>query len=268
MAASVPRTGATHPAGRLAATSAWGDGFASDSLRDMARVRHWDELHPDEHAFLHPALLPMHGEIPEPVVRRLTSAVAVRTWRHSVLAGVPVQRRATPLAEHWDWYAPSLIPLVAWRRLGWGQASPARLARDAYVLDHLSGVLRDIRCSKPTFTRHSEAVVAFGAGFHPGYIWGESAMAPERGLVAAWLGHVDRGRKAYMPPAVAESLADIHYAGRDADIVAMCGGMRGLQRFARAAQARLAGRDAAFSFPFALARRSSSDKSKASFRGI
>ncbi len=231
-----------HAAGRAAARTPWGDDFQMDGVAALWRVRHWEEVAPDEHALLFPRLVPSDGRLPPHLLARLASAVRVGGWRASRLVrGAPL-RDGDARSEHADWHAPSTLPLALWRALGRGPAAPDVLLRDGRVLATLRAILEELDGGhlRPR-SDEDEVILAFGAGFHPAYLWPEAACVPERGLTAAWLGHVARGRSALMPTSVAEHLLASGDATSDPSLTGVCGGGTLAPSLVRAARRRVAG---------------------------
>ena len=237
MAASVPATGQRASGSRTSAKP-WGDGFSADGLPALARVADLGALDPDEMAALHPALAARGAPaLAPPLAARFSEASAVRDARLSFL------RHVGPLhPRHADWFAGGAARLAIPRWLGTGPASPVALAREAALCGAFGDLARAARSGTlPPYDPAIEALSAFCSGIHPGYAWAESACAPARGYTAAWLGIVCRGRSAYMPPAVAEHLADGEGL-LDPDLVALAGEAL-LRRMSGAARRRIDGED-------------------------
>lgn len=235
---------------QLAATL-WGDGFAGDTLRDFWTAREWDLCSPDEYILLFPGLVPPAGEFPGPLWRHLETCVAVRAWRLARLDahGEPpsLQSRVPDGADQrqQDWFAAD--DAVTWllRRVGLLHPASVRLDTERKLLAFLDGVLSGIQCRRlPAWDEPSEALLAFGAGIHPAYLWPQAAVSHARGTAAGWLGHLDRGRTALMPMIVAEYVLDALGGGPSSDrqLIGLVGDANlGLLR--HAARRRAAGQD-------------------------
>lgn len=241
-----------HP--RPAAAALWGDGFSGDGLRDLWAVRHWDGCAPDEYILLFPRLVGRAGVLPPVLRARLEACVAVRAWRLGRLegSGPPLLRsRPRPLDEparhHGDWFADDGAVTCLLRRLGLLRTAPERLAAERATLAGLDALLADLDAGRvPGFDEERAALLAFGAGIHPAYLWPEAAAAPARGVVAGWLGHLDRGRTALMPMMVAEYVLEVlGTGGADPRLLALAGGTANLATLTRAARRRVAGHDPA-----------------------
>lgn len=232
----------------------WGDGFAGDGFPAVCSMTEWDGCSPDEYAILFPRLLPTDGRLPAPLRRHLEACVA---WRASRLApalpGFAIRSRV-PAAVDGPRDGSADDGAVTWllRRMGMLRTSPERVAAERRLLALLDALLDDVqRGVAPAWSEDREAWFAFGSGIHPAYLWAESAGSPDRGCAAAWLGHLDRGRTALMPPAVADYLTDavLHPSHpRDRVLAAMVGASGDARRLRRAAALRLAGRDPAVAF--------------------
>ncbi len=150
---------------------------------------------------------------------------------------------------HRAWFADDGAVACLLRQMGLLRTSPERLASERRLRALLDDTLRQIqRGLIPAWTEDRDAWFAFGSGIHPAYLWPESAIAPARGCTAAWLGHLDRGRTALMPEAVAEYLLDAVLDGSragDRSLTAMVGSVEDARRLRRAATKRLAGGDPA-----------------------
>lgn len=246
MPGSVPVTGPVRRPHRSTA-GVWGDGFSSDGAIALGRVRDLASLDVDELAVLHPALASRGSPCLAPLlVCRLATAVAVREGRLAFLRGQGVLH-----PNHADWFAHGRRTLAACRAAGIGPAHPAAASREGALVDALHALSSCAsRGSLPPWSASAEAVLGFGSGIHPGYAWPESAVTHGRGYSAAWLGIVARGRRAYMPPAVAEFMAD-DAVFRDKDLVSLVG-MPALARMNSAAARRLDGEDGVCGLPSVL----------------
>lgn len=232
----------------------WGDGFAHDTLQDLWAVRDWSLCCPDEYIFMFPRLIPRTGELP-PVLRdHLTNGVAARAWRLSRLddhdAPVPLRSRL-PVAgdgaeHHRDWFADDGALTCLLRRMGLLHTAPGRVQGERRLLATLDLLLADIQAARrPPWDETNEVLLAFGAGIHPGYLWPEATAQPARGLVAGWLGHLDRGRSALMPMAVAEYLLDAFApdASPDPGMAVIADHVTEIALLRKAARRRAAGHD-------------------------
>lgn len=237
-----------------AASTPWGDGFAHDTLRDLWTVRDWSLVSPDEYVFLFPRLIPSGGKLPPVLLDHLADCVAARAWRLSRFDGraapVPLRSRLPEHGadRHRGWFADAGALTCLLRRLGLLHTAPGRVQGERRLLAALDLVLADVQAGRrPAWDGTSEVFLAFGAGIHPGYLWPEATANPCRGLAAGWLGHLDRGRSALMPMAVAEYLLDALAleASFDPEMVAVAGDPGDVAILRRAARRRAAGHDSA-----------------------
>ncbi len=201
----------------------WGEGFAADGLGALAAVRDWDLCTPDEFVFPFPLLIAGDGVLPAVLLAHLEAAVAAR--RPSAA------RRAGPALSK----------------------TPEETARERMIDATLSAILLDARRGRrPARQEGSDAVLAFGAGLHPAYLWAETLLAPERGIAAGWLGHLDRGRPALMPPVVAEYVSDALGGDggpvKDALLRELVGCKRRMDQVRQTARRRLRGLDPVLRF--------------------
>ncbi len=237
----------------------WGDGFADDGFMAARAMARWEDCSPDEYVLLFPKLLPADGRLPAALRAHLEACVAVRAWRLARLdpaTSAPHLRARAPAVAaadlHGAWFADDGAVTCLMRRVGLLHTSPQRVAAERDLLALLDGVLDAVqRGLCPAWSEDREAWLAFGSGFHPAYLWPESAIAPARGCAAAWLGHLDRGRTALLPEAVAEYLVDAVLdpsRPRDRALAAMVATPGNARRLRAAAAARLAGRDPAVRF--------------------
>ena len=252
-----PRPGPAPLAGRSipAAATLWGDGFADDRLRDLWAVRDWDHCAPDEYVLLFPRLIPRAGEVPAILRAHLEACVAVRAWRIARLDGrgvVPALRSHLPALvdaaqRHGDWFADDNAVTCLLRRLGLLRTSPERVEAERAMLHGLDALLAEIQADRvPVWDEAAGTLLAFGAGIHPAYLWLEAAALPARGVVAGWLGHLDRGRTALMPLVVAEYVLDAFRANAvEPQLLDLAGGGANLSTLLRAARRRVAGHDPA-----------------------
>jgi len=233
----------------------WGDGFAHDTLCDLWAVRDWDLCSPDEFIFLFPRIIPQAGEFPPALRAHLECCVAVRAWRLVKLdprGATYLLRSHKPdpdegARHHGDWFADDDAVTCLLRGVGLLRTPPERLEAERAMLVFLDTVLYDIQGGRlPARNEASEALLAFGAGIHPAYLWPEAAVPHARGTVAGWLGHLNRGRTALMPTVVAEYVLDALDCGGatiDRQLVGLAGGSAGLGLLLRAARRRSAGHD-------------------------
>ena len=138
------------------------------------------------------------------------------------------------------------------RRLGLLHTAPGRVQGERRLLGALDLLLADVQAGRrPAWDEASEVLLAFGAGIHPGYLWPEATACPARGLAAGWLGHLDRGRSALMPSAVAEYLLDAFGPGASPDhgMAAISGDSADVALLLRAARRRLAGQNPSVRLP-------------------
>lgn len=229
---------------RAAPSTLWGDGFVSDGLAALASVRSWQLISPDEYVLLFPRLIELG--IPTVIRSAIEKGVAVRAWRMTRLdASSPALRLQSrlPVADaesshHRDWFADETAAVHLLRRVGLLRVVPSRRSAERSVLTVLDRVLHAIqRGEEPRWSQEAEALLAFGAGVHPAYVWPEAALSHARGTTAGWLGFLDRGRPALMPLVVAEYLTD----ELDPHFMELAGGPRIMERLREAARRRLAG---------------------------
>lgn len=222
----------------------WGDGFARDGLHDLWAVRDWSLCSPDEYILLFPRLIPAAGDLPPVLRAHLEGCVRARASRLARLDGVAPALRSsaaatgTSEAAHRDRFA---------GRAGLPHIAPGRVAAERGLLSFLDGLLAGVQARRaPVWDEASEALLAFGSGIHPAYLWPEAAVSPARGITAGWLGHLDRGRRALMPLVVAEYVLDAldEGAGRDRLLLDLAGSAIDLDLLRRAARRRWSGRDA------------------------
>jgi hypothetical protein len=87
----------------------------------------------------------------------------------------------------------------------------------------------------------------FLTGLHPAYVWPEAECLPCWGATAAWLGEWSRRGRAFLPPEVAEYLADVlerrgrRMVLRDASLADLIPDEAAASRLLKAAERRLAG---------------------------
>lgn len=235
------RTGIrTRPAPPAAATL-WGDGFSEDGVIALASVGSWDRCSPDELVFPFPRLIARDGALPAALLAHLEAAASARGLR----LAAAVQRARADAPDR-------AVPF--WRRAGRSfRALRDDVARERLICDTLHAVLRDARDERQPARREGCAtLVAFGAGLHPAYLWPETLGAPEHGITAAWLGHLDRGRPALMPLVVAEYVSDALGGGgatvEDVLLVELVGCPRRMDRVRDTAQRCLRGLDPVLRF--------------------
>ncbi len=235
-------------------TTLWGDGFDGDTLHDLWAVRDWSLCSSDEYILLFPRLVSRAGEFPPALRVHLESCISARAWRLARLEarGTPVPVRShlpdrdKDAARHRDWFADDDAVTCLLRRIGFLRTAPGRVDAERQLLIFLDGLLFEIqRHRKPAWNACSEALLAFGAGIHPGYLWPEATVSPIRGAVAGWLGHLDRARTALMPLSVAEYVIDALHGGMSSDrqLVELSGGIGSVALLRRAAFRRFAGGD-------------------------
>ena len=233
----------------------WGDGFAGDGFAASRSVAAWDDCSSDEYAMLYARLVPSDGRVAPALLAHLETCVALRAWRLARLdpaMAAPDVRSRVPAGTaelHRAWFADDGAVACLLRQMGLLRTSPERLASERRLLALLDDTLCQIqRGLVPAWTEDGDVLFAFGSGIHPAYLWPESAIAPARGCTAAWLGHLDRGRTALMPEAVADYLLDAVLDGSraaDRSLAAMVGSVDNARRLRRAATKRLAGGDPA-----------------------
>lgn len=238
-----------------ASAALWGDGFADDRLSDLWAVRDWDRCATDEYILLFPRLVPRAGEVPAALRAHLETCVAVRAWRLSGRdgrGGAPVLCSRLPdpaggARHHGDWFARDNAVTGLLRRLGVLRAAPGHVAAEVAILHALDALLAEIQDGRvPGWDEAGGTLLAFGAGIHPAYLWHEAAAVPARGVVAGWLGHLDRGRTALMPLVVAEYVLDaLREGAADRQLLRLAGGERNLATLLRAARRRSDGHDPA-----------------------
>ena len=239
--------------------SLWGDGFAGDGFAVARSMTGWDSCSPDEYAMLFPRLVPTDGVLPAVLRAHLEACVAVRASRLSRFGPVPPTQAlrsrvpaATAAALHLAWFPGDGLVERLLRRLGLHRTSPEQVGEEGRILLSLVDTLDGIRRgAPPAWSEDREAWFAFGSGIHPAYLWAESALSADRGCTAAWLGHLDRGRAALMPQAVADYLSDVVLdpsRPRDRTIAAMVGGEANMHQLREAVARRAVGRDLVVAF--------------------
>ena len=244
------RTGTAHPP---AAATLWGDGFAGDGLVDLWAVRDWSVCSPDEYILLFPRLVPRASEVPPALRAHLEDCVTARAWRLASLESRPTPprlRSRLPDPEsgadrHRDWFADDDAVTCLLRRIGLLRTAPERVESERASLTFLDGLLSEVQENRvPAWDEGSEALLAFGAGIHPAYLWPQATVSAARGVAAGWLGHLDRGRTALMPMVVAEYVLDALGATVDRQLAGLAGGAANLDLLRRAARRRWTGLDA------------------------
>ena len=206
----------------------WGDGFAADNLDALAGVTSWDEVTSDEYVLYFPRLARHDRDVPQNLTARLTTIVSAR-------AGMSSHR------------LDGAQGLLA--RINGVFGGPAKrlpdVAANRNIPALLQGLLTDLLAGRtPTYDDDTAALAAFGSGIHPAYFWPEAAVCAGRGVVAGWLGHLNRGRAAFVPEMVAEYLEDTLSGDRlDPLIVELCGGDANRRTLVKAAGRRLRGED-------------------------
>lgn len=235
----------------------WGDGFADDGPSAFASMVSWDACSTDEYAVLFPQLVPSDGRLPAAPLAHLASCVAARAARLArfdpappVLGQPGWGGSACTLERAWFTGESALVGLL--RAAGLMRTPAERVAAERRLLALLDGLLAEVRRGLvPDWSEDREAWFAFGSGIHSAYLWPESAVSPSRCLTAAWLGHLDRGRAALMPEAVADYLLDAvldPVNERDRPLAAMIPTREDALRLRRVAAARLGGVDSAVRF--------------------
>ena len=229
----------------------WGDGFADDGFAATVSTVTWDACSSDEFAILYPSLVPVDGCVAPALLAHLESCVAVRASRVTRLdpAMTAPDLRSLVTTETAErrraWFSDDGAIACLLRQMGLLRTSPERLVSERRLLALLDDTLFQVqRGLIPAWTEDRDVWFAFGSGIHPAYLWPESAIVPARGCTAAWLGHLDRGRAALMPEAVADYLLDaVLDVSRAADrsLAAMVGSVENSRRLRRAATKRLAG---------------------------
>ncbi len=235
----------------------WGDGFVDDSLLDCLSMVDWDACSADQYAVFFPRLVVSNNKPSRQLILHLSSCVSARLWRLEQLdpTSPAFELRSCVTTGDTDlhraWFADAGFLDGFLRGIGLRRTLQEHLERERRLLLLLDGVLDDVqRGSAPGWTQDLEAWFAFGSGIHPAYLWAESAISPARGCTAAWLGHLDRGRTALVPLAVAEYLIDAVLGSSnaiDAPLAAMVE-VGSTRRLARAASQRLAGCDVTMRF--------------------
>ena len=232
----------------------WGDGFADDGPAALASMLSWNACSPDEYAMLFPRLLLLDGCLPAAPLTHLTACVAARTARLARFDSVPAAfspaveaKPSSTLERAWFTGEGTIVGLL--RVAGLLRTSAQRVAAERRLLVLLECLLGDLqRGLSPAWSEDREAWFAFGSGIHSAYLWPESAVSPTRCLTAAWLGHLDRGRTALMPMAVADYLLDAvldPVKETDRPLVAMIPTREDAMHLRQASAARLAGCDPA-----------------------
>jgi hypothetical protein len=224
----------------------WGDGFVDDCLSDLSRVVDWCDVSIDEYSVLFPRLSSRDGTFPPLLLACLETCLTVRRWRIAAFDDPRGAIRSDRVATlHRDWFADDDMRTFLLRRVGLLKTPPSAVVFERRVLRIVEGALIALRRGAgPTWSADAEAWFAFASGIHPAYLWPESLPSAERGYTAAWLGHLDRGRPALMPAAVADHLQD-SVVGRsgpqDAALAELAGRVMQPSDLRRAAERRVAG---------------------------
>jgi len=156
----------------------WGDGFASDDWRQLARVRDWRQISADELVRLFPALAAVDRGAPPPV------------------AAIALARAAAIDAE--------TAPARSSRPPGAATAADAEFLRRAVS-----------SASPPDADLWDMARFAYLTAVHPAYVWPQAGVLAGWGAAAAWLGALSRRGAAFLPEEVAEYLVDVGPADAD-----------------------------------------------------
>lgn len=232
----------------------WGDGFVDDGPIALASMVSWEVCSTDEYAMLFPRLMPTDGRLPAAPAAHLAACVAARSARLArldpVLPALCQAVGARPVSSlERAWFTGESTFAGLLRGVGLLRTSVERVAAERRLLAFLDSLLGEIRRGlTPVWSEDREAWFAFGSGIHSAYLWPESAISPTRSLTAAWLGHLDRGRTALMPDAVADYLLDAvldPISEVDRLLAAMIPTREDALRLRRASEARLAGGDPA-----------------------
>lgn len=235
---------------QAAAPGLWGDGFAGDSFTALRSMASWNECSSDEYTLLFPRLLPSYDLFPSELLGHLETCVAVRAWRlkrlDSAIPAVVLRSRVSAQSEqiYYAWFTTDSAISDLTRKIGLIRVCSELIKAEILLLSLLDNILYQLQNGfAPVWKEDQDAWFAFGSGIHPAYLWPKSAIAPARGYTAAWLGHLNRGRTALMPEAVAEYLLDAVLDGacsRDHTLVEMVGSAKDARRLSRAAKRRLA----------------------------
>ena len=194
---------------RRAVETIWGDGFDEDGWAELARVDDWACCSPDEYLRIFPQLVPRDRVLPLVLWTHLEDCVAARAWRLRFVGEISALRSLD--ADKVETLGPQVCASwfsrradVRWTLRGGGIADDdlaAELDGLRFVDDMLRAV---IDTTVPAFDESLATSFAFCTGIHPVYLWPEAVLAHQLHTAAAWLGHVGRGRRAYMPSDIAE----------------------------------------------------------------
>lgn len=177
----------------------WGDGIDHETWSMMLSPRAWEDCADDEMIHVYPCLLPRNGGVPPRVRERIVEAAAC--LRRSL---EPHGRAAAARRPRLR-----LFPVL---RVDHGG--------DKAILELLDQLLAEIDADGVrAYDPESAALFAFTTGIHPAYIWCEALLSHEVFKAMGWLGHLARGRPAFMPRDVALYVNDVVHVSAAATVI-------------------------------------------------
>lgn len=233
---------------RPSGVGAWGEGLVDRSLTTLWYPGDWTEVGDDELVFMLPTLSTWRPGCAEPStrggdgpVRYLTRVITARALAAAALiSGSGAAPDASPAEALELLVARAILTAVPLEdltvttpgagrapRLPARQTSPSKtdwplpdwLALELTALAHLDRLLLDARGNPKgdtppplvdwPLTLADVVLVTINARLNGLYVYPEFAHAHELLTATALLGHLACGRAAYLPPAVAQSLADV-----------------------------------------------------------
>lgn len=151
----------------------WGDPFADDGWREVARVSDWTSLDESELFRFMPGLRKTMSGLRPPLLRSAFERCTDRPYGISCAARRSKHVAPDGLEDHRQ-----------------GIALVRRLAR------------QPIENTEP-FSERDAVRVALVSGVHPAFVWSEALVSHDRFAAFAWLGCLGRARRALLPPEVA-----------------------------------------------------------------
>jgi hypothetical protein len=233
---------------RPSGLGAWGEGLVDRSLASLWYAGKWSEVGDDELVFMLPTLSTWRPESTEPITRGgegpdhyLTRVLTARAQATAALISSNMTDPETGRSQALELLvARAIVTAVPLKELKKTSASsacgprlpsslrsgantaaslPDWLALELTALAHLDRLLLDARGTRERdappplvdwpLTLTDVVLVTINARLNGLYVHPEFAHAHELLTAAALLGHLACGRAAYLPPAVAQSLADI-----------------------------------------------------------
>lgn len=245
-----------------AASQLWGDGIVDGGLVSLWSARSWADVSDDELVFLIPNVLHAPTEVSDGFAARI-HRIRTSGGRSDALAQSPTRRKDGGL-NVFESGAADGVPAAGTARAilgeGWvdrlpGAASSGGSAAFAsVVVAELDQFHRDACLSSKQRAPATSAQAMFRSihsGINAAYVYECFAPLHETLAVGTWTGHLLRGRRALLPPCLAEPLtgliagatADLSKAATDvlASLLAMHLGPAALARLRRAADRSLRG---------------------------